>query len=90
MLLYTKSTVLSKAQYLDWVFRMQKSPCLFSLSEDKGNACAHPHENQHQAASLGKSIHQLGQVAKAEAICLLQKHPVSVKDLIREASVCTL
>jgi hypothetical protein len=39
---------------------------------------------------LGKSIHQLGQVAKAEAICLLQKHPVSVKDLIREASVCTL
>lgn len=45
---------------------------------------------KHQAASLGKSIHQLGHVAKAETICLLQKHPVSVKDLIREASVCTL
>lgn len=45
---------------------------------------------KHQAALLGKSINQLGQVAKAETICLLQKHPVNIKDLIREASVCTV
>lgn len=43
-----------------------------------------------QAVSFGKTINQLGQVAKAEAICLVEKIPVGVKDLIREGWVCTL
>lgn len=43
-----------------------------------------------QAVSFGKTINQLGQVAKTEAICLMEENPAGIRDLIREAWVYIL
>lgn len=74
---------------MNWVSRTQKPPALSQYKTKATPVLTHT-RTQSQAASFGMSVNQLGQVAKAEPICLLQKHPAGVKDLIRDAWVCTL
>lgn len=60
---------------------MQKPPAL-CLCETKTTPVLTHMRTKSQVASFGKTTNQLGWVAKAETICLMQKHPVAIRDLI--------
>lgn len=68
---------------------MQKPPALCQCLQT-GYSGAHPPDSQEPGMSFGKTTNQSAQGAKAEAICLMEKNPVGVKDLIREAWVSIL
>jgi len=71
-----------KVQGMKWEFPECKSLLLYILNAkafcqylDKGSSCAYPHETQEPGSIIWEDHHQLGQVAKAEAICLMEKNP---------------
>lgn len=79
--------LMPKAQGMDWELPECKCLLLCANAWRKATLVPTRMRAKSQAASFGKTINQLGQVAKTEAICLMEENPAGVRDLIREAWV---